>query len=187
MQANPTKSTTRRAPERPTGLNHVVLNVRDIGESHRFWTEILGFQHVGSLRPRSGQDTPRLQMRFYSADHDGHLSHHDIALIERSALWADGSAPRPLMDHIAIAMADRDSWLRQLDYLESRGIALTARFKRGVSESVHVTDPNGHDIEILYELPRAVWERDIETSLNTSEALETNKALIRSADDRVGT
>jgi catechol 2,3-dioxygenase-like lactoylglutathione lyase family enzyme len=33
-----------QAPDRaeaPMALNHVVLNVRDIDESHRFWTEII--------------------------------------------------------------------------------------------------------------------------------------------------
>jgi hypothetical protein len=29
--------------------NHIVLNVRDIEESHRFWTEIIGFTHVGDI------------------------------------------------------------------------------------------------------------------------------------------
>ncbi len=28
-------------------INHIVLNVRDIEESHRFWTELIGFTHVG--------------------------------------------------------------------------------------------------------------------------------------------
>lgn len=37
----PTKAVT------PVGLNHVVLNVRDMDESHAFWTEILGFKQVG--------------------------------------------------------------------------------------------------------------------------------------------
>ena len=37
----------------PVGVNHVVLNVRDIEESHRFWTEIVGLKQVGALRPRA--------------------------------------------------------------------------------------------------------------------------------------
>src|SRR5690348_6855352 len=36
----------------PTGINHLVLNVRDLGESHRFWTEIVGFKQVAALRSR---------------------------------------------------------------------------------------------------------------------------------------
>lgn len=39
----------------PLGLNHLVLNVTDLEESHRFWTEILGFVQVGELHAtRSG-------------------------------------------------------------------------------------------------------------------------------------
>jgi catechol-2,3-dioxygenase len=30
----------------PRGINHLVINVRDIEESHKFWTEILGFKQV---------------------------------------------------------------------------------------------------------------------------------------------
>ena len=37
----------------PVGVNHVVLNVRDIEESHRFWTEIVGLKQVGALRTRA--------------------------------------------------------------------------------------------------------------------------------------
>ena len=36
-------------PVTPRGINHLVLNVRDIEESHRFWTEVVGFRQVGHL------------------------------------------------------------------------------------------------------------------------------------------
>jgi catechol-2,3-dioxygenase len=42
--------TTPIVPETPTeavtpaGINHLVINVRDIEESHKFWTETLGFK-----------------------------------------------------------------------------------------------------------------------------------------------
>jgi catechol 2,3-dioxygenase len=151
------------AAQAPTGINHVVLNVRDIEESHRFWTEILGFIQVGALRSR-GNGAPRRQMRFYSANHDGQLSHHDVALIERP----DGAFDGPQrFDHIAIALADSDAWLRQLEFLRSRRIAFSNPVERGVSRSVHLADPNGHDIEIMCELPREAWEGDIDGALNT--------------------
>jgi catechol 2,3-dioxygenase len=37
------------APSRPSGLNHMVINVRNLDETHRFWTEMLGFQQVGEF------------------------------------------------------------------------------------------------------------------------------------------
>ena len=51
-------------PVTPRGINHLVLNVRDIEESHRFWTEIVGFRQVGQLTPtKERPNTPK--MRFY--------------------------------------------------------------------------------------------------------------------------
>ena len=40
-----------KGPVTPIGLNHLVINVRDIEASHKFWTEMLGFQQVGSVPP----------------------------------------------------------------------------------------------------------------------------------------
>ena len=67
-------------PVTPVGLNHLVLNVRDLEESHRFWTEILGFKQVGERKATPERANPP-RMRFYSGDHDGKMQHHDIALI----------------------------------------------------------------------------------------------------------
>ena len=41
----PTSAPSR--PVAPAGLNHLVINVRDMAETHRFWTEMLGFTQVG--------------------------------------------------------------------------------------------------------------------------------------------
>ena len=35
----------------PSGVNHVVINVRDIEESHKFWIEVLGFKQVAYSKP----------------------------------------------------------------------------------------------------------------------------------------
>jgi len=47
----------------PRGVNHLVLNVRDLDESHKFWTEIVGFRCVAELKPKPGRT---MKMRFYS-------------------------------------------------------------------------------------------------------------------------
>src|ERR1700678_4467145 len=117
------------APERavtPAGVNHLVLNVRDIEESHQFWTEIIGMQEVGRLKPGT-PEKPRPTMRFYSADHDGKLNHHDIAL------------------------PGRDAWLKQLAFLQSRGVKFERRVNHGMTRSVYISDPNGYGVELLYE------------------------------------
>ncbi|MCB1744870.1 MAG: VOC family protein [Gammaproteobacteria bacterium] len=168
----------------PVSINHIVLNVRDIEESHRFWTEIVGLKQVGEIHvdPDGPAYRKDLKMRFYSADHDGKLNHHDLALVEQRHLPAPpegGYKPfdSPLaINHIAITLPDRESWLRQLAYVQSRGIKFGRRVNHGMTHSLYITDPNGYGVELLYELPRSVWEGDIDAALNYVEDLPTEGA-----------
>jgi catechol-2,3-dioxygenase len=167
-------------PVTPTGLNHLVLNVRDIEESHRFWTEILGLKQVGELKATPARPNPP-KMRFYSADHDGKMQHHDIALIENRDLppppadWSMQGMPMAI-GHIALALPSREAWLQQLAYLQSRGVKFNRRVEHGMTHSLYINDPNGYGVELLYELPREVWESDIDGALNYAVALPTEGA-----------
>ena len=38
----------------PRGINHLVLNVRNMEVSHKFWTEVLGFKCVAALKQVPG-------------------------------------------------------------------------------------------------------------------------------------
>ena len=169
-----------RSAMTPAGLNHLVLNVRNMDESHRFWTEILGFTQVGQLHATPQRPNPP-NMRFYSGDHGGgRMNHHDIALLENTAL------PEPPKDnmqgvpcavnHIAIALPDREAWLRQLDYLQRSGVKFDRRVEHGMTHSLYIRDPNGYGVELLYELPREVWEGDIDGALNYAKSLPTEGA-----------
>jgi catechol-2,3-dioxygenase len=161
----------------PVGVNHLVLNVRDIEESHQFWTEIVGMQEVGRLQPGT-PERPRPIMRFYSADHDGKLNHHDIALVENKDLplrpkdWAMFGTP-VAVNHIAITLPSREAWLQQIAFVQSRGIKFERRVNHGMTRSLYISDPNGYGVELLYELPREMWEDDIDAALNYAENLPT--------------
>jgi catechol 2,3-dioxygenase-like lactoylglutathione lyase family enzyme len=176
-------------PVTPRGLNHLVLNVRDIEESHRFWTEILGFVQVGELHATPQRPNPP-KMRFYSGDHSGKMNHHDVALVENRDLpppsreWSMFGAPLAV-NHIAIAFPDREAWLRQLEFLQSCGVKFDRRVNHGMTHSLYIHDPNGYGIELLYELPREVWEGDIDAALNYAEPLPTEgaEALVDRTDD----
>jgi catechol-2,3-dioxygenase len=118
-------------------------------------------------------------MRFYSCDHgDGRLSHHDLALLENPDLppsptdWSMVGM-RCAVNHIALAYPDRESWLRQLAFLQSKGVKFDLRVEHGMTHSLYIHDPNGYGIELLYELPREVWENDIDGALNYSVRLPT--------------
>jgi catechol-2,3-dioxygenase len=164
----------------PRGVNHVVLNVRDLEESHRFWTEIVGFRCVAELKPQPGRT---MKMRFYSGVREnGEVSHHDLALAQIPdglALKPEPWSMRPRginVNHIAICYPGRDTWLKQIAFLKERDVPFHLRIDHGMTHSVYISDPNGHGIEILYELPREIWEHDIEGAQNYSERIPPDSA-----------
>ena len=152
-------------PQTPNGLNHLVLKVRDLDESHWFWTACLGFRHVGTgRRPDNGTAEPR--MRFYNGVRDSKLHHHDIALIEQPMSLGDHS---PGLHHVAIGYPTEEAWEAQIRHLTDLGVPLHRRVHRGATRSIHVIDPNGYQIELVCDLPREVWENDIDAALNRVE------------------
>ena len=179
----------------PRGINHVVLNVTNLEVSHRFWTEIIGFRCVAELKPIPGRKRPK--MRFYSgADTEGNVTHHDLALAEvPQGDGAGGAGPerwdllpaRVGLNHVAIAWPDRESWLKQIEFLRAKGVPFLRRVNHGMTHSVYIADPDGHGIEVLYELPREVWEKDIDAAQNYAEQLPTEgaEALIDRTDNPV--
>ena len=167
-------------PVTPAGLNHLVLNVRNIEESHRFWTDVLGFKQVGEIKATPQRPNPP-KMRFYSGDHSGQMNHHDVALVENADLpappaeWGMFGMPCAI-NHIAITLPNREAWLRQLEYLQSRGVKFNRRVEHGMTHSLYINDPNGYGVELLYDLPREVWEGDIDAALNFAVAVPTEGA-----------
>lgn len=167
----------RSAPVTPKGFNHLVLNVRNMDESHRFWSGLLGFRQVGELHRG-------MTMRFYAGARD---HHHELALVESPNMpeppdkWT--MAPTDMqVNHIAITYPDRESWLEQVQFLKEQGVNMNLRINHGMTHSVYVNDPNGYGVEVLYDLPRDVWEHDVDGALNYAESLPMEQLLVDSTD-----
>lgn len=170
----------RVAPVKPMGINHLVLNVRNMEESHHFWCELLGFEHVGTLDSEH-------KMQFYGTMHEGQLHHHDFALAEVPSLpepaeeWSMFGGTSAI-GHIAITYPDRESWLEQVEFLKEQGVPMNLRLDHGMTHSLYTNDPNGYGVEVLYELPREVWEHDINGALNHAVAYPDDQLLEDNTD-----
>ena len=119
------------------------------------------------------------------------MNHHDIALVENPNLppppaeWSMSGGPCAI-NHIAIASAGpRGVAASQLEYLQERGVKFDRRVDHGMTHSLYIHDPNGYGVELLYELPREVWEGDIDAALNFAKPLPTEgkEALEDTAED----
>jgi catechol 2,3-dioxygenase len=155
-------------------VSHLVLNVRDIEVSHRFYTEVLGFRQCGQM-------THTMTMRFYRGDES---RHHDLALcqIEDPASAPEqrpwSMAPTQIgVNHVAIGYPDRDSWLSQLAHMKASGVEFIVRGNHGMSHSAYVQDPDGYGIEVLYNLPEEVWGPDVDAALNYFEYLPPEEEM----------
>ena len=166
-------------PSSGPSVNHLVLNVRDIEASHRFYTELLGFEQCAEL-------SHTMTMRFYRGSRS---THHDLALCEVNEPAAADDPERWSMEprsvginHFAIAYPDRDSWLAQLRHLKANGVEFIVRGNHGMTHSAYIADPDGYGVEVLYNLPSEVWQDDVDAALNYFEYLPPEQELDDSTD-----
>jgi catechol 2,3-dioxygenase len=172
--SSPPSQPTR--PSRPS-VNHLVIAVRDIEASHRFYCDVLGFEQCGTLKTPF---EPNPVMRFYRGHHD---HHHDIAL-QQITDSSTATSPRrweifaasPGIAHIALAYGTRQEWLDQLEHLQAMEVPIALRGNHGMTHSAYVVDPDGNGIEVLYELPAEVWEGDVDAALSHFEPLPNKGA-----------
>jgi lactoylglutathione lyase len=121
------------------------IRVRDIEESLRFYTEVLGMQVIEPLQPASPTDGRVVTLR--SADSTQVLELNWYASGSRfGAPYANGED----LDHLAFECDDLAQAVREL---EGRGVEVVVRPKEIGKEAgwneAFVKDPNGIWIELL--------------------------------------
>jgi catechol-2,3-dioxygenase len=150
-------------------ISHLVLNVRDIEASHRFYTEALGFQQCGSIAEGSRVGI----MRFYRANPE---AHHELALVQTKEESVDPETwsiltTRIGINHIALNYGNRENFLARLEHLRKVDVEFLNRGNHGMTHSLYVQDPDGNGIEVLYDVPSAAWQDDVNAALNYYETL----------------
>jgi catechol 2,3-dioxygenase len=143
-------------------LGHIVLYVRDLERSQRFYGEILGWKQIPTPHGKTGR-----------AAFSSGRTHHELYLIE---VGSDAAALPPGrrvgMYHFGLKVGESDEELRQvLEHLTRHGVTIAGGTDHGVTHSLYIHDPDGHEIELYIDVQPERWRDDPSVFYAPAQAL----------------
>jgi catechol 2,3-dioxygenase len=128
-----------------TKVGHVHLKVANIQRSLKFYHDLLGFD----LTTMYGD-----QVAFISAG--GY--HHHIGLNTWQSKDAPPASPHGVgRYHTAILYSTRKDLAVIYDRLLKTHYSLTGASDHGVSEAIHLNDPDNNGVELYWDKPKELW------------------------------
>lgn len=139
-------------------LGHLVLYVRDIGVSSRFYRDVLGWRQI--LPDENEQRLGRFPIAAFAAPSG--RTHHELLLIEvGSDATAVPEGRRLGMYHFGLKIGDSDDALREaLERLQENGTPIIGATDHYVTHSLYIADPDGNEIELYIDVPGIDWKNN---------------------------
>jgi len=126
-------------------LGHVVLYVKDLERSRRFYASMLGWKEVASYGSMA-------------AAFSSGRTHHELLLIEVGNATPIPSEPRLGLYHFGLKIGESDDELRSaIAELREAGVPIVGMSDHGVSHSVYIKDPDGNEIELYIDVQPEQW------------------------------
>ena len=136
-------------PVQTTKLGHIVLRVRDLERSERFYTEVLGLRKTGEI--------PGVMAFFTTQDN---ADSHDLALMRLGPDAPDANPQAVGLYHFAYQVPSEEALADAYRTLKEAGVPIVGTGDHGVSKGIYTLDPDGIEIEITYEVPPERWPKD---------------------------
>ncbi len=133
-------------------LGHVVLYVRDLERSRRFYRDVLGWNEI----------TDDVPLNLPAAAFTSGRTHHELLLIEVGPNAQPLPAGRRVgMYHFGLKIGESDEDLRNaVAELREAGVPLTGASDNTVTHSLYITDPDGNEIELYIDVQPEQWRDD---------------------------
>jgi catechol 2,3-dioxygenase len=128
---------------KPDRIGHVVIKVRDIERSKKFYMDVLGLDLMMEL--------PQIKMAFFASNR---RDHHEIACVEVGA-DAAGNQPKQIgLVHIAFRLRDEDHLKAAYKEFKEKNVPINFTVDHGVTKSIYFRDPDGNQLEVYCDNPR---------------------------------
>lgn len=136
-------------------LGHIVLYVRDVERSARFYREVLGWRQIVPDPADPGPQPPPIAM--FNAPSG--RTHHELLLIQVGEDAAALPAGRRVgLYHFGLKIGESDTELRDaLAHLKATGTPILGMSDHTVSHSIYLADPDGNEIELYVDVPGIDW------------------------------
>jgi catechol 2,3-dioxygenase len=137
-------------------LGHLVLYVRDLATSVRFYRDVLGWRPVLG----GGDDPLPFPAAAFAAP--SNRTHHELLLIEVGPHAAPLPPGRRVgLYHFGVKVGDSDDELRDaLRTLRENGVRIVGMTDHTVTHSIYILDPDGHEVEVYIDVPGVDWRND---------------------------
>jgi catechol 2,3-dioxygenase len=134
-------------------LGHLVLYVRDVQRSAKFYGEVLGWELASPV-------TLGLPAVAFTSGR----THHELLLIEVGAqAAAQPSGRRVGLYHFGLKVGDSDDALREaLVRLQEAGVTIVGATDHTVTHSLYILDPDGNEVELYIDVPGVDWKANPE-------------------------
>lgn len=127
-------------------LGHLVLYVRDLDRSRKFYRDVLGWNEIA-------------QMGAVGAAFSSGRTHHELLLLE----VGEDATPIPQgrrvgMYHFGLKVGTTDDELREAaSTLREAGGTILGATDHGVTHSLYIADPDGNEIELYIDVQPEIW------------------------------
>ena len=138
-------------------LGHLVLYVRDLRTSVRFYRDVLGWRPI-----IGGDDDNPLPFPAAAFNAPSNRTHHELLLIEVGEDAAALPAGRRVgLYHFGLKVGDSDDELREaLATVRANDVRVVGMSDHTVTHSLYIEDPDGNEIELYIDVPGVDWRND---------------------------
>jgi catechol 2,3-dioxygenase len=142
-------------------VGHLVLRVKDVERSRRFFEEILGFPVVA---------TNQRGMVFFSTDAKD--NHHMLALMPGKEGAAMPTPDQVGMQHVSFELGSFAELQDAYRLFKEKGVTIDHTVYHGITKSVYFYDPDGNRFEVYCNVPEEEYRKSAPNPYSSYGAIE---------------